>query len=115
MLTEMRASRVSADIVSYNVLLNAWASKRGGLANMRRIFNDLQVRRCPPNVVTYTTLMKANLLDKQFIEVQRIFNDMLAAGIRANLLAYNALLAALASKGNIDVMTKTFKQMISEM
>ena len=106
----MQSSNVAPDTFTWNIVIHCLV-KVGQYGEAIELFKSMREKRtvCPPDVVTYTSIMYSYSVCGQAENCKAVFDMMVAEGVRPNIVSYNALLGAYASHGMHKEALKTFK------
>lgn len=89
----MEAEGIELNLLMLNVLINAF-STAGRHLEALSVFNHIRETGFCPDVVTYSTLMKAFIRAKKFDQVPSIYREMESAGCTPDRKAREMLQAA---------------------
>ncbi|RLN33269.1 pentatricopeptide repeat-containing protein [Panicum miliaceum] len=108
----MKSSNVAPDTFTQNIVIHCLV-KVGRYGEAIELFNSMREKRtiCPPDVVTYTSIMYSYSVCGQAENCKAVFDMMVAEGVRPNIVSYNALLGAYASHGMHKEALDTFKSL----
>ncbi|KAL6639046.1 hypothetical protein ACP70R_022776 [Stipagrostis hirtigluma subsp. patula] len=106
----MKGSNIAPDTFTLNIVIHCLV-KVGQYGEALELFNSMRENRtiCPPDVVTYTSIMHSYSICGQAENCKAVFDMMIAEGVKPNIVSYNALLGAYASHGMHMEALKTFK------
>ncbi|CAE7297528.1 unnamed protein product [Symbiodinium natans] len=97
-LEEMQASRMKADLVSYNTVLDAFA-KEANATGAQEVMDEMVQTSVRPGVISYTILIEAHARAGNRDAAEEAFAALRAQGLQPNEVTYTALLRArLAAK-----------------
>ncbi|XP_037445086.1 pentatricopeptide repeat-containing protein At1g02060, chloroplastic-like [Triticum dicoccoides] len=97
------------DAISYNSLLSALC-RAGDLQAARKLFDKMRVgeKDCKasvsPNVITYTTMIKAYCVRGLADEALAVFNMMAADGVAPNRITYNTMIQGFCEAGRMELV-----------
>jgi len=127
LLLRMKESgEISPDVVSYNIVMNAWSNSGNYIAAARRardILEELKARhragdeKSEPDVITYNTAIKLiarSRVQGCFDEAKALMEEMQEVGHKINAVTCNTVLAALVKSGEPDAV-KIAESMINDM
>ena len=69
--------------IAYKALIFKFISA-GHLDRCIKYYKDMLEKNCPPNIDTYSTMIKAFLKGRRVADVLHMFDDMLARGVLPN-------------------------------
>ncbi|CAI5971836.1 unnamed protein product [Closterium sp. NIES-65] len=109
----MRADAgVAPSIVTFNVVLAAYARKRGCFHHMASLLQEIRTVGLTPDEYTYNTMISA-CADAIYIqEAERIFAEMRAAGLKPTRVTYNALLDVYGKAGHVALAHSVLESML---
>ncbi|KAL6629257.1 hypothetical protein ACP70R_029022 [Stipagrostis hirtigluma subsp. patula] len=102
------------DAISYNSLLSALC-RAGDLATARKLFDGMRVReddaKCDgfPNVVTYTTMIRAYCAKRLADEALAVFKMMVTDGVQPNRITYNTMVQGFCEAGRTELVKEVFE------
>ncbi|XP_020100290.1 pentatricopeptide repeat-containing protein At2g41720 isoform X2 [Ananas comosus] len=96
----MKETNISPDIFTHNIVIYCLV-KLGQFGTAVDMFNSMKEKssECRPDIVTYTTIMRAYSVCGQTENCKAVFDMMAAEGLKPNIVSYNALLSAYSSNG----------------
>jgi pentatricopeptide repeat protein len=92
----MALDGLEPSVRSFNIVLSALV-RENMLVEASRWMDEMRVRGCKPDAVSYNTLLGARV---QYKVARGIFDQMLREGVSPNLRTFNVLIAALAAIGD---------------
>ncbi|GJN18848.1 hypothetical protein PR202_gb06053 [Eleusine coracana subsp. coracana] len=99
------------DAISYNSLISALC-RAGDLPTARKLFDGMRAtkeREVSPNVVTYTTMIKAYCAKRLPDEALAVFNLMVADGVTPNRITYNTMVQGFCEAGRMELVKEVFR------
>ncbi|CAO2041274.1 unnamed protein product [Urochloa humidicola] len=102
------------DAITYNSLLSALC-RAGDLATARKLFDGIRVseegnKSCTfPNVVTYTTMIRAYCAKGLADEAFALFKVMDADGVPPNRITYNTMVQGFCEAGRMELVKEVFE------
>lgn len=102
LFTEMLADNIAPNAVSWNIIINWHVRQKKGPLRLRGVvqaFNDMKATGVQPNLVTYTTLMKAYTKSGLMNKAEQVFAEMKSRSPTLSLdtNVYNTLMGGYAS------------------
>ncbi|KAJ8437045.1 hypothetical protein Cgig2_025892 [Carnegiea gigantea] len=96
----MKGTNIRPDTTTFNIRLHCLV-KLGQYSEAADVFNSMRDRKseCPPDVVTFTSIMHMYSICGEIEKCKAVFDTMLAEGLKPNIVAYNTFLGAYASRG----------------
>ncbi|KAL6848543.1 hypothetical protein ACP4OV_021837 [Aristida adscensionis] len=100
--------------LSYNSLLSALC-RVADLPTARKLFDGMRVgdgsSKCDgfPNVVTYTTMIKAYFAKRLANEALAVFKMMVSDGVQPNRITYNTLVQGFCEAGRMELVKEVFE------
>ncbi|KAK1293846.1 Pentatricopeptide repeat-containing protein [Acorus calamus] len=94
---------------TYNVVI-AGLCRSGRLRQARKMLAGMPV---PPNVITYTTVMRGCFRYKMFHNGFQLFDEMRSKGIAPDLFAYCTVIGALVKAGKTDEAYDCIERMLN--
>ncbi|AQK67952.1 Pentatricopeptide repeat-containing protein chloroplastic, partial [Zea mays] len=101
------------DAITYNSMLAALC-RAGDLATARRLFDGMRAGEqggeagAFPNVVAYTTMIRACCASRLADEALSLFKMMLADGVRPNRITYNTMVQGFCQAGRMEPVKEVF-------
>ncbi|CAL5060676.1 unnamed protein product [Urochloa decumbens] len=102
------------DAITYNSLLSALC-RAGDLATACKLFEGIRVSeegsKCGPfpNVVTYTTMIRAYCAKGLADEALALFKVMVANGVPPNRITYNTMVQGFCEAGRMELVKEVFE------
>ncbi|KAF0935017.1 hypothetical protein E2562_029538 [Oryza meyeriana var. granulata] len=101
------------DAISYNSLLSALC-RAGDMLTARKLFDGMHVGEegrgaACPNVITYTTMIKAYCAKRLVNEALEIFKMMVADGVEPNKITYNTMVQGFCDAGRMELVKKVLE------
>ncbi|CAI5460690.1 unnamed protein product [Closterium sp. Yama58-4] len=124
----MRADAgVAPSIVTFNVVLAAYARKRGCFHHMAALLQEIRTVGLTPDEYTYNTMISACadaianeeagdapcVAPAYIQEAERIFSEMRAAGLKPTRVTYNALLDVYGKAGHVALAHSVLESMLA--
>jgi pentatricopeptide repeat domain-containing protein 1 len=100
-LREMKVVGKKPDIVSYNIVINAYC-KQGLMQGASRIFSEMMDSGIHPSIVTYNTFVAGYSNLAMFEEAMNVFNYMKKHGYMPNEHTYNAIVDSYCKLGRFQ-------------
>jgi len=100
---EMEFDGVKPDTISWNIILNWYASNTKGNSRSRKVeetFEHMIESNVQPNLITYTTLLKAYLAYDDFESGKQLLERMKLDGFSPDTEVYNTFINAYARRKN---------------
>ncbi|KAK1277599.1 Pentatricopeptide repeat-containing protein [Acorus gramineus] len=96
----MKGTNIHPDTITLNIVIHCLV-RLGQYGKAVDLFNSMRDKtsECCPDVVTYTSIIRAYSLCGQIENCRAVFDVMLGEGLRPNIVSYNALLGSYASRG----------------
>nr|CAB3445373.1 unnamed protein product [Digitaria exilis] len=102
------------DAITYNTLLSALC-RGGDLATARKLFDGMHVSEegskndAFPNVVTYTTMIRACCAKGLADEALAFFKVMVSKGIPPNSITFNTMVQGFCAAGRMELVKEVFE------
>lgn len=102
------------DAISYNSLLSALC-RAGDVLTARKLFDGMRVGgeegrgAVFPNVITYTTMIKAYCAKRLVNEALAIFKLMVADGVAPNRITYNTMVQGFCDAGRMELVKEVLE------
>ncbi|XWS48101.1 hypothetical protein CRYUN_Cryun13aG0044100 [Craigia yunnanensis] len=87
------------DIMSYNVLLEAYA-KSGSIKEAVGVFRQMQVVGCVPNAATYSILLNLYGRNGRYNDVRELFLEMKTSNTKPDAATYTILIQVFGESGD---------------
>ncbi|KAG0593000.1 hypothetical protein M758_1G288400 [Ceratodon purpureus] len=107
---EMCLQGIQPDVVSYDILLAACASKEH-VKEAQRIFDAMKKRRVKPTVVTYTSLITVYANAGDFRSAMQVFGEMTAEKCKPNVKTFTSLINSCRRGGHVEEAQSVFEAM----
>ncbi|KAF3455651.1 hypothetical protein FNV43_RR00290 [Rhamnella rubrinervis] len=101
---------IPLNLKSYNILLYGWCKFRK-LDNAKKTMEDMEKNGICPDVVSYTSLIKAYSGDKDFRKVGEILAEMHEKGCKPNTVTYTVVMHALGKAKQINEALEVYEKM----
>uniref|UniRef100_A0A0D9VBI5 Pentacotripeptide-repeat region of PRORP domain-containing protein n=1 Tax=Leersia perrieri TaxID=77586 RepID=A0A0D9VBI5_9ORYZ len=101
------------DAISYNSLLSALC-RTGDMVTARKLFDGMRVGEegmgvAFPNVITYTTMIKAYCAKRLVDEALAIFKLMVADGVEPNKITYNTMVQGFCDASRMELVKEVLE------
>mmetsp|Transcript_40007 Transcript_40007/g.87354 ORF Transcript_40007/g.87354 Transcript_40007/m.87354 type:complete len:251 (+) Transcript_40007:82-834(+) len=112
-LNSMESYGVSPDVVSFNLILNSYASN-GDVQRASALLESMIVRNVRPNDVTYATLCKVLAYNGQVAEIEKFMDQLRERNVELNIFFYGALISACGRCEPPDAVTaeRAFSELV---
>eukprot|EP00177_Eucheuma_denticulatum_P008254 GFKZ01015021.1.p1 GENE.GFKZ01015021.1~~GFKZ01015021.1.p1 ORF type:complete len:819 (+),score=59.16 GFKZ01015021.1:186-2459(+) len=112
---DMIASGIEPSVITYNALLTACRCSGGAEAAdaCLKVLNTMKGTSCPPDVVTYSTLIDILGRFGRFGDVSKILDEMAENRIKPNLVTYTSVISALTRAGDLRGALRVLNDMES--
>ncbi|OAY85941.1 Pentatricopeptide repeat-containing protein [Ananas comosus] len=108
---EMLDSGVSPDLAAYTLLVKVYACHLQRLDSAYGVMTWMARRGCPPDVVTYSTLIAGLCHSGKVGEAWEVFDEMLQRNCKPNAHTYTPILQFYCSEGRIEEAKKLLESM----
>lgn len=102
LFSEMLVDEVRPNAVSWNIIINWYVQEKRGARRLQgalKAFGDMKASGVQPNLITYTTIMKAYAKSGQVSKAEEVFAEMKRhMGMKLDSSVYNTLLGAYAAR-----------------
>lgn len=107
----MKGTNIRPDTTTFNIRLHCLV-KLGLYGEAADVFNSMRDKKseCPPDVVTFTSIMHMYSICGEIEKCKAVFDTMLAEGLKLNIVAYNTFLSAYASRGMNEEALAVFNE-----
>ncbi|CAN6297807.1 unnamed protein product [Urochloa humidicola] len=100
---------IPPDESSFNTLVHGWCKARM-LNEARKTMKEMEEHGFSPSVVTYTSLIEAYGMERDFKTVDSILDEMRKKGCPPNIITYTIVMHALGKAGRTQEALDTFKK-----
>lgn len=100
-------ARVGGGVGELTSLMDVYAA-RGDAVKAEGVLSDMRERRLDPNVITYSTMIKAYSLANQVDKAEAVLSDIQRDNLSPSLDVYNALLDTHARASHMERASKAF-------
>jgi len=109
----MTASGCPMNVVLYTTLIKGFA-RAGEVQQAMRIYDQMRSERSvPPDLITFSILIKANCDAEKLEEALKLLQAMLNLGLRPDEVVFNNLLAGCARQANSELGQRLYADMIA--
>jgi len=115
LLNDMEAFGVKPDLLSFNLVLNTYASD-GNVEKAAGLLSSMLDRQIEPNDVTYATVCKVMAVKGLVAQIDGLMQILRQRKVSLNVYFYGALISACGRCEPPDVLTaeRAFKEMVLE-
>ncbi|KAG6422386.1 hypothetical protein SASPL_118956 [Salvia splendens] len=106
-IQEMKGRGFRPCVISYSTIIIQFFCSQCKFDRVCELLDEMEVQGCPPNVVTFTTIMNSFTKSGYIDEALRVAEKMKVAGCKPDTQFYNALIH------RINPNTSTFNSMIA--
>uniref|UniRef100_A0A2N9FS87 Pentacotripeptide-repeat region of PRORP domain-containing protein n=1 Tax=Fagus sylvatica TaxID=28930 RepID=A0A2N9FS87_FAGSY len=100
-------SHISPDAYTFNIFIHGWCKNNFG--KVYELLDEMQAQGCPPNVVTFTTILCSMAKSEEFEEAWHLVDRMKLAGCKPDTLFYNSLIYTLGRAGYVQEAVHIFE------
>ena len=109
--TEMR-KYVILNTILYNSLIKFGVhNKFVKIQEIQELFEELKSKKIEPDIITYTTYMKALDNAEKYDELINVFEELKSKKIEPNIITYNTYMKALDNAENYEKAQELFNEM----
>ncbi|KAF3435968.1 hypothetical protein FNV43_RR23060 [Rhamnella rubrinervis] len=111
LLSDMETQGLRPNIVTYNILIDAYGKARKFAEMETTIVEMLQEEDCEPDVWTMNSTMRAFGGSGQIDTMEKCYEKFQSAGIQPNIKTFNILLDSYGKAGNYEKMSAVMEYM----
>jgi len=109
----MTADGCQMNTVLYTTLIKGFA-RAGEVDQAMKVYNQMKADRgVPPDLITFSILIKANCDAGRLEASLQLLKEMLELGLRPDEVAFNNLLSGCVRPGNVELGKRLYKDMIA--